>query len=136
MERLLSYCKRLRQERQERQEQPVGAHRNHAQPGLCGVQTNAMGSKLESGWTTEREASKHGTVALNDHYKTIQNSALTAATVCYDNADPQQTAFRTVEAVRGAEIGLRSFLELRFCGYSERRNNTQPCTTSQVQSPF
>lgn len=46
-----------------------------------------MGSKLESGWTTERGASKHGTVVPNDHHQTTQAPALGAATVCRDIVD-------------------------------------------------
>lgn len=57
------------------------AHHCQAQSAFCGVQENAMGSKLESGWTTERGASKHGTDALNDHHRTTQASALGTATV-------------------------------------------------------
>lgn len=69
----------------EGQREEPSATRTTVTPSLNSVDfKNAMGSKLESGWITERGASKHGTVAPNDHHRTTQAPALGAATVYRD----------------------------------------------------
>lgn len=63
-----------------------------------------MGSKLKSGWIMEREASKNGTVALNDHHKTTQIRALRAATVCRGIVDPDERLRRSLKQCGGPRM--------------------------------